>query len=385
MIIQIDGGSITNKGAQLMLYAVLQEIEKKHPEAKVVINNELTDMSTVRKLYKLDIVKKQSNVYRIFLTKLKITAVVSKIFPRVSWIFSLKIPSKNVTAVLNIGGFQFGDQWNHDSISIRDWERYLGTLQKYGTKNIFLSQAFGPFENEQSKRMVKVLDENTDLLIARDSMSFQHLSKLEINKTQLVLYPDFTSLVKGISSQKADSIKGMVCIIPNSKMIIQQTNSKNRYIEGIVKTINHIRAKGRDVFLLNHEGSGDYSLCLEIKEQLNLPIRVLQDENALITKGIVASSYMVISSRYHGVANALNSYVPCLATSWSHKYKMLMNDYEMEDAIVNYENMEHLFARIDYFLDENNNRRIRDHLLESVESIKVANQAMWDKVWSVVE
>ena len=125
MVIQIDGGSSTNKGAQLMLYAVLKEIEQTHPDAHVLINNEYTDMKAVCAYTKLDVRKVQSNTRRNLISRFHVFTILNKICKPISYRFSLKIPKRGVDVLFNIGGFQFGDQWKHNPQSNSNWERYL--------------------------------------------------------------------------------------------------------------------------------------------------------------------------------------------------------------------------------------------------------------------
>ena len=337
MVIQIDGGSSTNKGAQLMMYAVLQEIQSKCPEARVYLNNEHSDLPALRDRFKgLDIRKRQSNRWRTIVLKLKLGSIAYKIYKPLSWRFSLRVPYKGVDILLNIGGFQFGDQWRHDANSNASWKHYLSKMKEYGTKIVFLPQALGPFEKKGSKEIVRILDTYSDIIMARDQVSYDYIAALHPSKANIVVFPDFTSAVAGIPSRQSELAKGKVCIIPNSKMISQGVNTEDDFVNGIVCIIDHIQKMGKRVVLLNHEGPGDYRLCKIINEKLNNEVDILQSNNALVTKGIIAASYLTISSRFHGVANALSSGVPCLATSWSHKYKMLMKDYGIADGLIEY-------------------------------------------------
>lgn len=381
--IQIDGGSSTNKGAQLMLHACLHAIVEKYPDAVVFINNDNSDLSQLRKLYKLKILKRQSNLYRKLIIKFRIHAICYKLFPNLAWLFSLKVPAKGVDLLLNIGGFQFGDQWKHNKVTNKNWERYLSKMRSYGSKIIFMPQAFGPFENNNSKEMCEILDKYSDVLIVRDEMSKKYLDQLDIQHCKVVVYPDFTSSVQGCSCEKYASFSGKVCIIPNSKMIAQGTVCESKYLDAIVAMIKFISEKGYTSFLLNHEGHGDFVLCKKIKEKLGEDLQIINGTNAITTKGIIASSYMVISSRFHGVANSLNSAVPCLATSWSHKYKMLFKEYGQNNTILDFNNMPQVFISISNYLDEEKNEEIRIKLLEAVDRVKIVNASMWEYIWNL--
>lgn len=113
-------------------------------------------------------------------------------------------------------------------------------------------------------------------------------------------------------------------------------------------------------------------------------IQVVNGLDAVQTKGVIASSYMVISSRFHGVANALSSGVPCLASSWSHKYQKLLEEFDQGDCLVDLTDMEGTLAKVDRMLDADNNANTRHILKEKTQLLVAKNQEMWDFVWNTI-
>lgn len=381
MVIQIDGGASTNKGAQLMMVAVIQEIKQRFPDTKLVINNNNPDESFIRNLYggKVQILRSKSfyrNVSRLHLVKL--AGVFSRKF---ACFFTVKNAVKGANIVFNIGGFQFGDQWHHNKTNIENWKDYLSKLHEYGSKYVFLPQAFGPFEKRSSKMMLEVLNNNADILIARDDISYNYLMMGNVNKKKVMLYPDFTASVKGKDTEYSRQNKGKVCIIPNSKIIQSGIMNKDAYLTSLEKVIGHIYEKGYQVVLLNHEGVEDYKLCKTVSSNTSHDVSIVSGLNSVETKGVIASSYMVISSRFHGVANALSSSVPCLATSWSHKYQKLLEEYNQNDNILDLANLEKTLAMINTMLESHRNNEIRMLLTKRNEIVKKKNQEMWNAIF----
>jgi colanic acid/amylovoran biosynthesis protein len=54
----------------------------------------------------------------------------------------------------------------------------------------------------------------------------------------------------------------------------------------------------------------------------------------LEAKALVSGATVAISSRYHACICALSAGVPCLGTSWSHKYEALYDDYGVQDLLL---------------------------------------------------
>ena len=137
------------------------------------------------------------------------------------------------------------------------------------------------------------------------------------------------------------------------------------------------------VYLLNHEGKPDADLCKKCKKSMGGDIDVVTGLNALEAKGLISSARIVISSRFHGLASSLNSGVPSLATSWSHKYEELFRDYGLEGYILPLDNVDEAVRRVRELLNIKENRRIRAHLARQIPLIKEQTREMWECVWGL--
>ena len=100
-------------------------------------------------------------------------------------------------------------------------------------------------------------------------------------------------------------------------------------------------------------------------------------------KGLIASSYLVISSRFHGVASSLNSCVPCLATSWNHKYAELYKDFGIDGYLFPLEDEGKCISMMNEMLDEAVNTKIREELARACPDIKKQVQNMWKQIWAL--
>ncbi|WMI66632.1 polysaccharide pyruvyl transferase family protein [Aestuariibaculum sp. YM273] len=379
MTIQIDGTNTLNKGAELMLYAVLEEIEKSHPDALIYYNSNYVGEEKLNIKSSLKIKKRLALHYgrypKAILRRLKLPYTY----------FTSKYPIDNIDLVLDAAGFQFSDQWNYSKESLVVIEKYYKKLKENGAKIVFLPQAFGPFETTEGRKSIEIINKYSDLIIARERISLEHLLKAGGDKNKVLMYSDFTLSVKGKLSEEYNFVKGKVCIIPNQKMITHTKTGSLEYVDFMEQTIREIQRKGKDVFLLNHEGEGDFDICNQINAKFENKLRVVSGLNSKEVKGVIGASFMVISSRFHGVASALNQGVPCLATSWNHKYEMLFEDFKQNNRILDVKNsiIGDEMLKIDELLKDYDN--IKSILQEAKINLNKANTEMWTKVWSLIK
>src|SRR6056300_1425640 len=163
MIIEIRNAGFTNKGAHLMLLAVLQKITERYPNALITMVPTHPDGDQPFKEFtKLGIYPKVS--FTKFGIPFGDTAafVPKKLRDRYGLILD-----KEVDVVLDASGFAYSDQWGVYSskelaVSSRRWKRR-------GTKLILLPQALGPFNDMKIQRLVKDWATNASLIFARET------------------------------------------------------------------------------------------------------------------------------------------------------------------------------------------------------------------------
>lgn len=382
MKIVLSGVETNNKGAELMLYAILQEIERRFPDAKVYLPFSCMKQG-------LEHVKTDLDFRPTPFSRFVYECHVNGIFKR------LHLPQKilNRTSIargadwfIDGSGFAFSDQWNLGDARIEMWENILTALYDDGCRIVFLPQAFGPVEKPNTKKALTLLSKYADVLMPREKISYNYLERSGIVDMKKVrVFTDFTSLVEGDFLPQYEHLRNGICIIPNMRMIDKGTISFKDYIQLLISIIDEGKRSGHTVYLLNHEGIKDEELAHKCKERIGGGIEVVTGLNALEVKGLISSAYLVVTSRFHGLASALNSGVPSLATSWSHKYGALFQDYGLSDSVLPLDNIAEAVAKVSSFIERSKNEAIRTHLSLQVPKIKAQTREMWNLVWGAPE
>lgn len=380
MKIVLSGVETNNKGAELMLYAILQEIERKWSDAEVYISQNIVFCGIENIKTKVNLkhfpgesIEKALHVGGLF----RLLHIPYNITPRM-------LMMGNIDYLLDGSGFAFSDQFHLTHESAMFYKHRLEGYKKKGAKIIFLPQAFGPFEKSGSKEVLAVLNNFATWLMPREQVSYDYLEDSGVvDMKKVKLYTDFTSLVDGVCPNKYKHLRDGICIIPNSQMINKGAISMEAYLDLLKEIVSCASATGKKVYMLNHAGWQDKELCNTIKQLVTDEIEMVTDLNALEVKGLISSAYIVITSRFHGLASALNSCVPALSTSWSHKYEELYHDYSLESYVLPLDDNAKALGEIKKLLDAEENNHIREHLKKQIPLVKEQTQRMWNTIWNI--
>ena len=155
MVIQIDGSGSVNKGAELMLAACLQEIKRSLPDSKVIINSRTPDEDFVREQYGDNYVIPRDDKFYTRIETYHIVGILSRFSRAWANYFTLQHAVKGVDLILDVGGFQFGDQWGHIKDGIDSWKEYLKRAHKYGTKVVLCHRHLAPLKKKEVRKCLR--------------------------------------------------------------------------------------------------------------------------------------------------------------------------------------------------------------------------------------
>lgn len=383
-VFEITGIGFPNRGAELMLAACCQKLLARYPDDVTLTcaprGNTLESFRTI--------VSHQAYPrLQLFFRRFDWGSSVGNAIP--TWIRRRfgSIAENEVTVVLDASGLRYSDSFGAGFFRA-PLKQYKRVKNRKG-KVILLPQAFGPFENKSVCEKMKRLYEYADILFARDQISYQYLSSLLGTTEKIIQSPDFTNLTEGKIPDDRDLFDQRIAIIPNAKMLQhKEINVRSSYINGIVALARLCQKRGHSMFLLNHEGVKDQQICNQIQNTLTAQVPSVGGRPTLEIKGIIGLASGVITSRFHGLASALSQGVPSIATSWSHKYESLLDDYQVENGLLNFaDEQSKWLPAAESFLDklEDPDKRESHRLKDLSQMWKKKSEQMWENVFTVID
>lgn len=380
MIIEIRKAGFVNKGAELMLYSVMQKVKERYPDATLVMAPSHSKASQpFHKFAPLGFYPKAS----LWRKGIQFGLLASLVPKKVREMYGVILDSE-VDIVLDAAGFSYSDQWG--VISSQELASSSRRWKKNGTKLIVLPQALGPYENKEIRKYVKSWVKNADLIFPRELDSYKYLTSLVGEQKKIKKFPDFTNLIKGTLPDGYDSGDKRVALVPNYRMIDKTSKEDSKaYLPFMVNCAKYLLSKDAKPFILVHEGENDRVLAERISEDTG-GIPIVKETDPLHIKGILGTCDATIGSRFHGLVSALSQGVPSLATGWSHKYARLFEDYDFKEGIINVnDSVELLHRKIDLITNSDSASELKEKLSCKSANLKRVSEEMWELVFDCIE
>lgn len=380
MLIEIRGVQFVNKGAYLMLVACLEQVRQHYPDAAITLapnkNSPYLSRAAVGALQKVSFRVRgiDLNVFSYFMP--------SKLKRFLRHWFGFVFES-DVDFVLDASGFAYGDQWGGRNVQLLGAE--IRRLKRNKAGYVLLPQAFGPFSKAVDQQALAQGLPDALLVCARDAQSYQYLKDCA-PAADIQQFADFTNLVAPRLPDTPVRLRSQVygLIIPNSAMLgprNRNTAWRAHYVHQLVTGAALMREQGITPIVLNHEGEADAALCHQLID-LVPDLQIVSPEHPADVKGWIAGAKLVLCSRFHGCVSALSSAVPCIGTSWSHKYEMLFAEYGQQHALIMPQTTEaELRALFDHVLADDNIQVLQQHATQW----KHQSAELWQLVFAKID
>lgn len=378
MYIEIKGVQFVNKGAELMLHAVLQQLAQVRPDACVVL---------------------QTNAYSPYVARAKTGAyqkaglrflgiefnAYSHLLPKKirNWLINQYgiVTEADIDLVLDASGFAYGAQWPENNVLYLADE--LERFHRKGKTYVFLPQAFGPFNRPLEQKRLKESLGYAALVCARDQSSFAYLQPFIGSAGTLCQLPDFTNLVQP-AQLDSQLPANTLMIIPNHQMLSERNPDalwRQNYLSVLRRFIDIAEQNAMHILLLNHEGVKDLELCNELLQGKSAGIELISEPDPLKVKALIGQSRAVICSRFHGCVSALSQAIPCIGTSWSHKYEALFADYQSTELLIRPDLTEQQLQDV-FMLLLNKDRAL---LQQQSAQFKKQSELLWSRVFEILQ
>jgi colanic acid/amylovoran biosynthesis protein len=378
MNFEIHGVGFINKGAELMMRAIYHQIKSWDVDHQVAVNLKTGNASE----------RLETGISTIPWADYKRVpfigdgiAFLSNYIPEGLLNKYNFIASKNINVVFDASGFAYSDVWGTEFIE--DLLKYTHKWKSESKKIFLLPQAFGPFEIRRNKLNMKEIISNVELIYARDPESFNYLKEMDYENHKIRMAPDFTITLEGNIPDYIDHYTNLVCLIPNFRMVDKYTNlDEKTYRNFFLDISSYLIEHDYEVVILIHE-KNDQTFGEELKNQIGKSIKLFVEDNALLLKGIIGKSKLVVGSRYHGLVSSLSQGVPSLGTSWSHKYESLFKDYGCSDCL-----LKHISKHIDVasvlnpLLVDPARKNLILQLKSASQKQKIKISIMWNEIYN---
>lgn len=387
MLVQIHGAGFHNRGAQLMLWHTMQCLGEGIPDITFAME---PIHSTFRERANYGLLTCFPGVIvqrpRLAPHLLKWGDFISSFVPN-KFANNYGIARRcDIDAFIDISGYSFGDKWGAANCKVIS--RRIGEMHKRKKPTVFMPQMFGPFEKENVREAFLPAFANASLVYARDEVSFECLKQINSTNREILLTPDITITAK--PKPPADIPPSpYACVVPNKRMLDKTGGLwSERYIGTLSAAIKELQLQNIRPYVLIHDGADeDLAVGKKLLENVGLSEdSLLMHDDPLVIKGYIASSTMLIGSRFHAIVAALSTATPAIAIGWAHKYEMLLKDFGIPEFVFSdSQTDEDLQSLVRKLSDEKTNAEIVKTLKEKKEPMVIQSNAMWDNVINLLK
>lgn len=386
--ILITGGNFINKGAQSMLFCLVDNLKNIYPNAEIVMIDLFPTLQS-----------KDKDIYIFKIVNMHIRTLLRMAFPLLKLIVKPKPISnlesniythfKTADIILDISGYGVS---SHNQSPIWTFATLFPVIlaKKNNIPFIFLPQSIGPFKFKGWKKIIiwplikKYLKYPKSIFI-REPESRTHLNPIRtkgiIDSFDLVLQSRKINLKNIYKNEKLTSNdifeikKDSIIVIPNKQL--SKLKPQEYVISIFNKIIKSVLNKSAQVIIMRHSAD-DEELCNLIFQKVNdnrLQI-INKDLSPYQIQRILEPASIVITSRYHGLIHSLKLHKPCLVIGWANKYQHVMNSFSLEDYYLDIQNspIETIQTSLDKLIKEKDEIKstIKERLLE-IQSFNIYN------------
>lgn len=368
MNILIRGGNFTGKGAEAMLFTVRQELSKRIPQTRFLIELSADEEESALAADFTPVIKKGwpsenplKKLAHLSASVLTHPRTLPYALTKPGEFLMIRERMQGVDAVVDINGYAYGDPWAHQDFALTTcaFVRYCRRTSK---PYLFLPQAWGPFTHPEITSLTREMCLSSRAFYARDKQSQAYLADLlGKNKNEIDLGNDIAFRFSSAEAKEGTALlsrlgiaageQPVVGVVPNMRVYDRMPGkgAENQYVKTLIEVARFSSRLQASVVVLPHEiitdsaSRDDRYLCELIVSALpgeeNIGA-VTTWESSCNLKSLIGQLDLLIGSRFHSIVAALSSRVPCVVLGWSHKYDELMGMVGLERYVIRHEELE---------------------------------------------
>lgn len=405
MKILITGAQFSNKGAQSMLFTVVNEIRNHYPNAEIYYlpldyfkENCFMEMDKYRFHFVIDDKAGQDFPAKYGVLNYVVRWIsMQKTLYNASRHGEVLILSKlwdKLDVLIDVSGYSLTSKFGISSIN--RVLRMIEASEMNGLKTILLPQSYGPFDFSEDicKRIGNAL-QGVNLLFAREEDGVEQLREKCGVKDKAILSPDIVLQSMEIEWENVFTKKPRfnypilkttdnVGIVPNSETV---RNGQYNVVLDVYRTIfRELRSLGKEIYIFAH--SNDLPLCRELFELVkdDVHCHLIENEIDCLSYGPFIRQFdFIVASRFHSIVHAYREDVPALILGWAVKYEALATLLRQGQYVFDI-----TADQVDTALLKERLGTLASHATEESKSIRsyletIRNNSCFDTCWRVLD
>lgn len=228
------------------------------------------------------------------------------------------------------------------------------------------AQAVGPFENPINRWASKIFLPKAQTLVTRGRITHEFAEGLGLQNLYAGADYAFSLEMTGTEAEEVSAHVDLsffdggdvVGVCPSVVLQKKVDAAGGDYAGQIVGFIEHLQAQGKKVLLVPHSvrtgtdkvHNNDLPLCRDIHQRLAVSNDVLFIDRELSSQQLrflIGRCGLFVASRFHAMVSSLAMAVPTLVIGWSHKYREVLEMFELEEWAFGHDQLtpEHLASR----------------------------------------
>lgn len=365
--ITIIGSALSgNKGAAAMLESAVQTLDARLGEVDFTLLSMYPDEDRAQNHYpNLEVVRADPLRLGVLINSL---ALAHRLLPFARPLLRRHRAVRALAdsdVLLDQGGITFTD--GREKFLLYNVASILPALN-LGTPVFKCAQAVGPFRNPINRIVSKVFLPKAHTLVTRGRITHEHAAGLGLGN--LVAGADYAFSLE-MDGTEAEEVAAhvdlgffetgdVVGVCPSVVLQKKVDAREGDYVGQMVAFIEHLRASGRKVLLVPHSvrtgtdktHNNDLPLCTEIAARLQPGDDLLFVDRELSSqqlRHLIGRCSLFVASRFHAMVSSLAMAVPTLVIGWSHKYREVLEMFELEEWAFGHDQLtpDHLWNRFE--------------------------------------